>query len=574
MPLHEGYSPRNRAERVIAAGRLFLAVFLSGAILLDPTEPRPQAPLVLQLAIGYVVYAAGFGLLVWQRRTTTAALSFVTHVMDLVLFSAFMHFTDSISSPFFVYFIFATLTGALRWHGTGALLTGAALLAVYVVIALGDFAFLRPGEFEVNRFVARCTQLVIVTGLVAYLAAYHHRLQREIASLAAWPRRLPIAEPDAVQEVLAYAAGVLRAPRLVLVWEAGDEPALHIAVRTAGGVELTREPPGAFGTLVASALQRCSFLCVRARATSPQVLRRIPGGFGVWRGAPLDPAFVDRFKVDSVVAMRLSAGGLDGWIFALDRRRISADDLLLGDIVGRLVAGALELNMVLEQLRDAAAGEERLRLARELHDGVLQSLTAASLQAQRARQIVATDPAEAVRRIARLEETILGEQQALRLAISDLKPGALLSAARVDCGERVREAAARVARQWEVRVHVDVQPELTSVAHGVAHEIVRMVQEALVNAVRHGRAREVSLALSESAGELRLTVAYEGRGFSGFTGRHDLESLSAMNAGPRTLKERVASLGGSMVIDSRQKGARVEIAVPVAYPGTVNAVGS
>lgn len=574
MSVTEGYSPRNRAERVIAAGRLFLAVFLAGAIMFHPTDPRPHAPLVLQLAMGYLVYAGGIGLIVWRRRTTTAALSYVTHAIDLALFSAFMHFTDSTDSPFFVYFIFATLTGAIRWHGTGALLTGAAMLMVYVTIAIGDLAFLRPGEFEVNRFVARCSQIAIVTSLVAYLASYQHRLQREIAGLAAWPRQLPIAEADAMPEVLAGAARVLRAPRIVLAWEEGDEPSLRLASLAKGRVQLTREPPGAFGALVSPALQKSSFLCARASAASPLVVHGVAPGFAVWRGVPLEPAFRERFSVDSVIAVRLSAASIEGWLFALDRHRISADDLLLGDIVGRLVTGALESSLVLEQLRAAAAGEERLRLARELHDGVLQALTAASLQAQRARQVVATDPGEAERRIMRLEETILGEQQALRLAISDLKPGALTGVATVDLGARVREAASRVGGQWEIRVHLELQPGLPPVPRRIAHEIVRMVQEALVNAVRHGHAREVALSVSTASGdELRLVVSYQGRGFSGFSGRHDLASLTAMKAGPRTLKERVTALGGSMVIESGEAGARVEIGVP-AYEGMLNPTGS
>ena len=56
-----------------------------------------------------------------------------------------------------------------------------------------------------------------------------------------------------------------------------------------------------------------------------------------------------------------------------------------------------------------------------------------------------------------------------------------------------------------------------------------MVQESLVNAVRHGAATEVRLAFAAAAHELRLAITYEGRGFAGFRGRHDLASLNRMN---------------------------------------------
>jgi signal transduction histidine kinase len=264
-----------------------------------------------------------------------------------------------------------------------------------------------------------------------------------------------------------------------------------------------------------------------------------------------------------VIALRLSSENVRGWLFAIDRPRASADDLLLGDIVGRLVAGALELQTLVEQLRESAAGEERVHLARELHDGVLQSLTAASLQAQRARQSIATSPAEAARRMATVEETILAEQQALRIAIEDLKPGATRETAAVDVVPRLRDVATRVARQWDVRPHLNLQRGVPPMPQKLAHELTRMVQEALVNAIRHGGAREVTVTCAMLGTELGVAVSYEGRGFAGFNGRHDLASLNEMKAGPRTLKERVSALDGSLVIESRETGARVEIRVPL-----------
>jgi len=264
-----------------------------------------------------------------------------------------------------------------------------------------------------------------------------------------------------------------------------------------------------------------------------------------------------------VIALRLTSENTEGWLFAIDRARATADDLLLGDIVGRLVAGALELQTLVEQLRESAAGEERVHLARELHDGVLQSLTAASLQAQRARQSIATSPAEAERRMAMVEETILAEQQALRLAIEDLNPGATKEASAVDVVPRLREVATRVARQWDVRPHLNLQRGVPAMPQKLAHEVTRMVQEALVNAIRHGGAREVTVTCLVMGPEMAVSVSYQGRGFTGFSGRHDLASLNRMKVGPRTLKERVAAVDGSLVIESGEGGARVEIRIPL-----------
>jgi signal transduction histidine kinase len=402
-----------------------------------------------------------------------------------------------------------------------------------------------------------------VAALLAYLGSYQFKLQREIGNLAAWPRRLSPQEPQALEESLRYASTVLEVPRVVLVWEEGDEPGLRMAVRSGQSFTITRERPDAFGTLVAETLRRSSFVCTTVGTRKCQVLQRVPGGFRFRRGQPLDQTFYERFDIRSVVAIRLSTESIEGWLFALDRPQASVDDLLLGDIVGRLVAGGLELQTLLEQLRESAAGDERVRLARELHDGVLQSLTAASLQAKRARQSIRSSPAEAERRLQMVEETILSEQQALRLAIQDLKPGAIRETTPVDVVPRLREAATRVARQWDIRVHLNLQADIKPIRQKTAHELTRMLQEALVNAVRHGGAAEATITCIEIEMEVLLSVSYQGRGFAGFDGRHDLASLNEMKVGPRTLKERVAAAGGSLVIESNEGGARVEVRIPL-----------
>jgi signal transduction histidine kinase len=561
MAEQEGYSPRNRAERVISAARLFLAAFLTLSVAID-SDVRRFPELIEVITIGYLTYAAGVAVLTWTRRVTTRGVPIVTHVIDMAIF-ALMCLLDGPNTPFFAYFVFATICGAIRWHGRGALLTGLAAVVLYVAAGVGSTYLGPAAPLDRSDFVAYGAQLAMVAGLLGYLGTYQHRLQGEITSLAAWPRRLPMQGHEALQEVLAYAATVLGVVRLVLVWEEGDEPSLRIATHSGDGFALRRERPDAFGTIVAESLERSSFVCTGIGTRRRKVLQRVPGGFRYWNGDPLDARFREAYAVSNAIALRLSSENVEGWLFAMDRPWASADELLLGDIVGRLVASALDLQILVEQLRESAAGEERVHLARELHDGVLQSLTAASLQAQRARQCIASSPAEAERRLAMVEETILAEQQALRLAIEDLKPGAIKETSLVDVVPRVRDVATRVARQWDVRPHLNLQRGIPAVPQKVAHELTRMVQEALVNAIRHGTAREVTVTCLMLGAELAVSVSYQGKGFAGFTGRHDLASLNRMRVGPRTLKERVAALGGALTIESGESGARVEMRIPL-----------
>lgn len=561
MPEPEGYSPRNRAERVISAARLFVAALLTVAIFSDLTNPPRFAPEVRALALSYLLYAVAVAILTWSRRITARGVPMTTHVIDLLVYSAFIFLTDGADSPFFPYLVFATICGAIRWYGKGAALTGAVALVLYAAATLGGEARRGGTDFQSAEFMARCTQLALVAGLVGYLGAYQRRLHREIGSLAAWPRRLPTLEPEALEEVLTYAAGVLRCSRVVLVWEEEDEPSLRLAERSAGSFNLSRERPDVFGQLVAEPLERSSFVATGLGRRRQKVLQRVPGGFRFWQGTPLSPAFLDRYNTTDVVALRLAADSVGGWLFVLDKPRALEDDLLLGDIVGRLIGTTLELYRVVGQLQETAAGEERIRLARDLHDGVLQSLTAASLQAQRARQSLTSSPEEAGRRLAMVEDTIFSEQQSLRNAIRHLQPGAVEETESVDVIPRLRDTATQVARQWDIRVHLNLQQTVPPLPRRTAHELARMLREALVNAIRHGQAREATVTCIMMNEELALSVSYRGKGFANLPGRHDLSALTRMKAGPRTLKERVAAVGGELVIESHERGARVEIRI-------------
>ena len=93
-----------------------------------------------------------------------------------------------------------------------------------------------------------------------------------------------------------------------------------------------------------------------------------------------------------------------------------------------------------------------------------------------------------------------------------------------------------------------------------------MAHEALSNVARHAQASTVRVELGVQGEQVHLSVVDNGRGFP-FQGHYDLPTVMKMNMGPRTLRERVASLGGSLVIDSSASGAHLEITVPLTQLG-------
>jgi signal transduction histidine kinase len=367
-----------------------------------------------------------------------------------------------------------------------------------------------------------------------------------------------------LREALEYAAEVMNAPRVLLVWEESEEPWVHRACWSSD-LAWEREAPGAIEPVVASPIADREFSCLDASSPSPTVLyTSADGGLRSWPGAPLHPKLQTHYAVRAVVGVPLKGEALHGWLFFLDRRRMTTDDMVVGEIVAQQVTARLEHFYLLQRLQQSAVMEERVRLARDLHDGLLQSLAGTALQLHALRRTLGDEPREAVDRLQELQNLIVNEQQQLRAFIRELRPVPLLPAAREgSLGVSLRNLAHRVERHWGLRVDLVVGPLDASEADVLGYDISHIVHEALVNAARHGGGSAARVEVGTSGASITILVTDNGRGF-GFQGRYDLPALMHMNAGPVTLKERVASLGGTLTLESRTSGARLEIALPVA----------
>jgi two-component system nitrate/nitrite sensor histidine kinase NarX len=96
----------------------------------------------------------------------------------------------------------------------------------------------------------------------------------------------------------------------------------------------------------------------------------------------------------------------------------------------------------------------------------------------------------------------------------------------------------------------------------LAREMVRMLQESLVNIRKHSGAQSVVVRFGVSGDAWGLVVDDDGRGFE-FTGRFTLEELDQARRGPVVLKERVRAVGGHLWLTSESgRGSRLEIHVP------------
>jgi signal transduction histidine kinase len=200
--------------------------------------------------------------------------------------------------------------------------------------------------------------------------------------------------------------------------------------------------------------------------------------------------------------------------------------------------------------------EERIRLGRDLHDGVIQSLYAAGLTVEAARQLVASDPPQAT---ARLQGGLTIINQAIadtRAHLAGLAPArvrrdSLATALRALVNEQ------RADQPLELDLQVDEATPACLPDERVA-DLFQIVREAVSNALRHGRARHLTLKLEEAeTGGVSLELTDDGRGFDPALapppGHHGLANLRA----------RAEQAGGTFNLSSQPgAGTRLHIHWP------------
>ena len=312
------------------------------------------------------------------------------------------------------------------------------------------------------------------------------------------------------------------------------------------------------------------------RGASPSPGKVQPGQVlaGLYAGAPAHPGGVSFAQVKPllitggvVLALVIPVGTVFG---LLSTRRVIRRIKRLADVTGTVaggdfhprvqVSGADEIgrledafNRMTSRLSAAVDAErvragadarqaERARIARELHDSISQDLFSLSLLAAGLRRALHADPAlrPEVTAMERTSARAMREMQALLL---ELRPVALEDVGLVP-------AVTELCQAYQERLAIKVNAELGEVSLGPAaeHAVLRIVQEALGNAARHGEPETILVRLSQCDGSVAVEVRDNGRGFDpgAVAERHGM--------GLTLMRERITELGGEFRLDAAPGG--------------------
>lgn len=560
--VHPEYPPRVRIEWLIASARVVLAGGAMLAVAIDPLE-HVHASILLYLLGCYLAYSLGMLTLVWAPVRFANGWDIAVHLFDFAAISVLIIVTQGATSPFFVYFLFLLVCATLRWGAAGTLWTASGTMLAYAgVVAYGMYAPAAP-RLEVDTFVIRCVYLTVFTTLLWYLGLHQRRLRREIGRMAAWPRRLSRDPREVLAEVLSETAALLPAQTIVLAWEDANEHRLNLAWQSDGRVDWVFEACSAFTPLVAPRLEGTSFQVRDAAQDHGRVLILTPRGFLRCDCRPISEPLRARFAMQAVQSWPLEGDLIRGRMFRLNRSSMRMDDLMLGQLVAQLVLSRLEGLYALAHLRDSAALDERVRVARDLHDSLLQSQAGAALQLLAARRLLDRDPEAARSRLEEVQHQLESSELEMRCFIRELRPRpGFRQAPSDDLAARFADLRGKVERQWDVTVDMRLHDGIDQIPPALRDDVYRLAQEAIVNAARHAHASTIIMTLRVAGTELGLDVVDDGRGFP-FHGTYDLADLNHMNQGPLTLRERVAALAGDLTLTSMNTGTALHMRLPL-----------
>ena len=216
---------------------------------------------------------------------------------------------------------------------------------------------------------------------------------------------------------------------------------------------------------------------------------------------------------------------------------------------------AIQNARLIQDVQQLAVVDERLRISRDLHDGIIQSIYAVSLSLEDVAELIVDDPPEAVARVDRSIDRLHTTIGDIRTFIVGLGPGA-----GAGLGEAIQSIAGELLAGSPTELTLDLSGAAALdalLSPEAAHELAQIVREALSNVARHSGAAKASLSLRLQGETTELRIEDNGAGFD------PTQRFGSGHFGLANLRDRAAALAGSLTIDSRPgEGVRIIVRIP------------
>lgn len=214
-----------------------------------------------------------------------------------------------------------------------------------------------------------------------------------------------------------------------------------------------------------------------------------------------------------------------------------------------------QMAIIRQKLQSSAVLEERNRIARELHDTLEQELAGITLQLDLAVDCLPRAPHLAEQALKTARNMSRHSMIEARRSVWDLRCRLLEDG---DLGYALAHIVEPLAARDQVEVQAKIQGSAVRLPRPVEMNLLRIGQEAVANAVKHGRAKQISIELQYTPGSVCLTVSDDGKGFAAD------QACPTGHFGILDMRERAQSMGSQLRIESRPgHGTRIAVQVSV-----------
>jgi signal transduction histidine kinase len=532
----------------------------------------------------YLIHGVLVITLLRRRQQSTAAFRLLVHVADIVWPAVISVFAEEARSPFFLFFFFVLAAAAYRWGLWETLSTAAAEVALLWMESLLFLHVWTPRgalpwralsglnvnliQFEPKRLFMLSIYLLVMGLLLGYLAGQQKKLRAEKAAVTSMLAKVRVEAglTGTLQQICGEIVSMYRAERLLV---ASQE--IHSHRSFLGELRQSNGASSDFVWLDSGPREAKNYLedfpgdvCYAVKNGDRWSVMALDGDGNQISSPSIEPIvrLKERQSFQSVIAVGFVFGGeWRGRVFVFDPvwRGDTQEQLrFLLDLL-RQVGPAVYNIYLLHRLRRRAGAAERARFARELHDGAVQSLIAVEMQVDVLRRQAETSPSVVGAELGRIQGLLREEVLKLRELMQQMKS--------IDVDARrflsvVADTVERFQRETGIAARFVTDVEKPEMPGKVCRELVRIVQEGLVNVRKHSQARHALVRLSESAAQWSLTMEDDGKGFP-FSGRLSQDQLDQLGKGPTIIKERVGLIAGALTVESNPGvGTRLEIKVP------------
>ena len=555
-------------NRLAAATRLILAASALLAVSIDSSGLERYAVAARVVLALHLVYAALlYGL---ASRHSRLAVYGVAHWIDIVWYSALLALSSGSDSIFFFFYFFAILSASFRWGFTTgwrvALISAMLFTVVGIVTALSQ-------EVALNRLLLRLVFLLALGHMIARWGGLDISLKHRLSLLK---EVTALANPRFGVD---HTMGLLL-ERLRSFYDA--DACLLATMETA--------EPGQSEPLLRRADRHNAQRAMRAETMAPQLAERLLSlppdqavvysgaargwlnrdmsyfAYDVVTGEPTDEgrrtcemtAFV--LDAESLTSVPLRHHNQPiGRLFLTSKRRQVFHDFdaeFLIQIMEQVLPVIQNIRLV-DRLASDAADDERQRIARDLHDSVIQPYIGLQNGLAAVQRKLASGRANVSADVETLSAIVSAEIIDLRRYVRDLRDGSERDSAAATLLPAVRRFAAKFAGATGIAVRVEAENDIV-VNDRLAAEAFQMVVEGLSNIRTHTQSERATIHLQRRDSHLVLRI-------------HDLggripdaaQQAAAESFTPRSITERAVALGGQARVERDDQGTAVIVEIPL-----------